>query len=247
MHSMWSFTETTHEVAESDLKRAVAAITAIIPPDFCSEELFHPDGYDDLVSCVLDAVGSVGVRYAAVENGIARFRTYCAVNGVPQPTTPAQFLSTFSDHLDDEGAWFAANLWNYQRTSTQGGVLKNFAMQQFFEILAAAEIETAQDLLDNITNAALREVLRSVKGQSDSVSIIYLFMLAGYRDGVKDDRMIGRYFERLLGKVLTTPEKAVLLMAVADQLRPQYPCVDANMLDHLLWLVESGRWSPDGR
>ena len=22
---------------------------------------------------------------------------------------------------------------------------------------------------------------------------------------------------------------------------------DANMLDHLLWLVESGRWSPDGR
>jgi len=247
MHSMWSFTETTHEVNEDDLERAVAAITAIIPPDFCSEELFHPDGYDDLVSCVLDAVGSVGVRYNAVVNGIARFRTWCAVNGVPQPTTPAQFLSTFSDHLDDEGVWFAANLWNYQRTSTQGGVLKTFAMQQFFEILAAAEIETTQDLLDHITNAALREALRSVKGQRDSVSIIYLFMLAGYRDGVKDDRMIGRYFEHLLGKVLTTPEKAVLLMAVADRLRPQYPCVDANMLDHLLWLVESGRWSPKGR
>ena len=42
MHSMWSFTETTHEVNEDDLERAVAAITAIIPPDFCSEELFHP-------------------------------------------------------------------------------------------------------------------------------------------------------------------------------------------------------------
>ena len=247
MHSMWSFTETTHEVNEDDLERAVAAITAIIPPDFCSEELFHPDGYDDLVSCVLDAVGSVGVRYNAVVNGIARFRTWCAVNGVPQPTTPAQFLNTFSDHLDDEGAWLAGNLWNYQRTSTQGGVLKTFAMQQFFEILAAAEIETTQDLLDHITNAALREALRSVKGQRDSVSIIYLFMLAGYRDGVKDDRMIGRYFEHLLGKVLTTPEKAVLLMAVADRLRPQYSCVDANMLDHLLWLVESGRWSPKGR
>jgi len=64
---------------------------------------------------------------------------------------------------------------------------------------------------------------------------------------VKDDRMIGRWFERVLRTQISTGQKAIILMAAADELRLDYPCVDAHMLDHLIWLVESGRFSPSAQ
>jgi hypothetical protein len=161
--------------------------------------------------------------------------------------TPKQFLEVFADHLDDEGEWFADHLWNHQRTAPRGGVLKTFAMQQIFEIFVRYGITTTKDLIDQISNLELRRELESVKGQSRFVSLIYLYMLAGYRDGVKDDRMIERWFERVIGTQISTGQKAIILMAVADELRLDYPCVDAHMLDHLIWLVESGRFSPSAQ
>jgi hypothetical protein len=243
MKKLWQYTGEIYEVEDEAVEKVSAALRAIIPPNFGDDPTFHPDGYDDLVCCVMDAVGSVGVRYTAVTNGLKKFRAYVAQHGL-EVTTPQQFLHVFADHLDDEGDWFADNLWNHQRTSTRGGINKTFAMPQIFEIFVRFGIATTKDFTDNIGNDELRRELLSVKGQSQFVSLIYLAMLAGYRDGVKDDRMIGRWFERVLGIEISTGQKAIILMAVADELRSEFPSVDAHMLDHFIWLVESGRFKP---
>jgi hypothetical protein len=246
LKKLWQYTNETYEVPDEAVDLVVAVLRGIIPQSFCEDDYFHPDGYDDLVSCVLDAVGSVGVRYTAVTNGLKKFRAYVAQHEL-EVTTPQQFLDVFADHLNDEGEWFANNLWNHQRTSTRGGISKTFAVQQIFEIFVSYGIATTKDLIDQISNLELRRELESVKGQSRFVSLIYLYMLAGYRDGVKDDRMIGRWFERVLRTQISTGQKAIILMAATDALRSDFPCVDAHMLDHLIWLVESGRFSPSAQ
>ena len=243
MKKLWQYTGEIYDVQDEAVEKVATSLRGIIPSNFCDDPTFHPDGYDDLVCCVMDAVGSVGVKYTAVTNGLTKFRNYLARHEL-EVTTPQQFLEVFSDHLDDDGEWFADHLWNHQRTSTRGGINKTLAMQQIFEIFVRFGISTTQDLTDNIGSGELRRELESVKGQNRFVSLIYLAMLAGYRDGVKDDRMIGRWFERVLGTQISTGEKAIILMAVADELRTEFPSVDAHMLDHLIWLVESGRFKP---
>ena len=210
-----------------------------MPADFCSNGLYRSDGYGDLVRCVMDAVGSIGVRYQAVVNGLEKFDTFCRVNEITRPTTPKAFLDQFSSFLDDQGEWLATRIWNFQRTSTRSGILKTEAMVRMFRVLVAHGIETTNDLLVNVSNREVRRALEAIPGQSEGVSISYLFMLAGYRDGVKDDRMIARWFDAVLGVSISTGQKAIILIETSRRLATSFPCADAKELDHFIWRYES--------
>ena len=117
-------------------------------------------------------------------------------------------------------------------------------MVRWLTILDRYEIQSPQELIAQIDNQKLKQELLGVPGQSRYVSLIYFFMLAGYRDGVKDDRMIARWFEDVCGLFVTTPKKAVILMCLADELRSDNSCMTAAELDHLIWLMASGEWTP---
>lgn len=231
----------------ADVEVFVAYFSATVPPDVLDNPTFTPDGYDDLVSCVLDAVGSVGVRYQNVERGLARFRRYVAEHELGPVETPTQFLETFADHLDDGGQWFAETWWNRQRTSTRSGILKTAAMQRVFEILVDSGIETTAQLVARVDDEALLAALERVPGQSRHVSIGYLSMLAGYRDGVKDDRMVEAFFVERLGRSIPSTEKIAIFVAVAERLQGQFPGITAFHLDHVAWLIQSRRWTPPMR
>lgn len=240
----WDFESREVDVPDHVINTVRAQIVPLIPPNFCSDSDFRSDGYlDDLVSCVLDSVGSVGVRYTNVINGLEKYRSYCQANFGFVPTTPKEFLSAFASDISDPDV-LASAIWTRHRTATRGGILKVEAMVRWLTILDRYGIQSPQELVAKIDDVKLKQELLKVPGQSRYVSLIYFFMLAGYRDGVKDDRMIQSWFEEECGLRLETPVKAVSFMIIAEELRNQYPCMTAAELDHLVWLVVSNRWSP---
>jgi len=240
----WDFESRQVEIPDHVINTVRSQIVPLIPPNFCSDPDFRSDGYlDDLVSCVLDSVGSVGVRYTNVINGLKKYRTYCEANFGFVPTTPKEFLSAFATDIKNSDE-LADAIWTRHRTAPRGGILKVEAMVRWLTILNRYEIQYPQDLIAQIDNQQLKQELLGVPGQSRYVSLIYFFMLAGYRDGVKDDRMIQSWFEKECGLYLETPVKAVSFMIIAEELRNQFPCMTAAELDHLVWLVVSGRWTP---
>jgi hypothetical protein len=241
---VWEFTGEEVVVPETQIEAVRQRIVDLLPTTFCSDDRFRSDGYDSLVKCVMDAIGSVGVKYTTVINCLRKFEDHCQREGIGPVNTPAEFLNVFAPHLSD-GAWLATNLWNRQRTSTSSGILKIEAMVRWFVILDRHGIQTPQQLVAQVANPLLKQELLAVPGQSEFVSLIYFFMLANYRDGVKDDRMIARWFETTCGLFISTAHKAVILMEVAELLHDQYPCLTAAELDHLIWLVQSDRWSPE--
>jgi hypothetical protein len=239
----WEFESIEVAVPDSTVDAVRNRLLELIPQTFCTDVRFRSDGYPgDIVSCVMDAVGSVGVRYISVIRGLEKFRTFSEQQFQEVPTTPQNFLLLFRNYLDNPDL-LAESIWTRQRTSTRGGILKVEAMVRWMSILDEHDIQTPSELLVRVDDRKLKKSLLSVPGQSKYVSLIYFFMLAGYRDGVKDDRMIERWFSDECKVDITTPQKAVILMILADELLESFPCMNAAELDHLIWLVASNRWS----
>ena len=240
----WEFESREITVPETQLQAVRERLTPLIPTTFCEEAIFRCDGYpDDLVACVLDAIGSVGVRYKNVIRGLEKFRKYSIENFGRVPTTPNDFLRDFSPFANSPGS-LAGVIWSRHRTSSRGGTLKIEAMFRWMQILNRYQIQTPHQLLLQIDSRGLKEDLLATPGQTRYVSLIYFFMLAGYKNGVKVDRMIQKWFKKECGLTIDAAPKAVILMKIAEELSDEFPCISAAELDHFIWLIVSNRWSP---
>jgi hypothetical protein len=204
--------------------------------------------YASLPLCVIDAVYSIGVRYASVRNVIRRYCAYagvtcfCATRGVPPPRAEQESISAFVSRLRGHSdAELALTVFgNQQRTSTRSGILKAGAVRRFAEALALHRIETLQDIRRAADLAAIERDVRRVPGQTSGISWSYFLMLAGREDLVKPDRRILGFLSRALGRPARVDEARFLLAAAARELQAEFPGLEPRTLDHVIWKRESG-------
>lgn len=232
--------EAAPPTVDAQVEAVVLAARAFGPPDGWPT----PDGYGSLALCVLDAIWSIGVRYAGVTNVVARYRELVAARGGDADTHgPAELLAV-ATHYESFAA-LAAALGNRQRTSTRSGILKAEAVTLGCQVLADLEIWDTTTLLelDDFGLSTLRKRFIAVPGQGSGLSFDYLLMLAG-RPGVKGDRMVRRFVGRALGvdRDVRADEASALVTAAAAVLD-----VDAHRLDFVIWgAMSDGRAAPDG-
>jgi hypothetical protein len=211
------------------------------------DELF----YQSLPLCALDAVFSIGVRWQAVRNVVAR---YCALAGVQTfrprgsaapPRTEQESVTSFCTRLASWGTpdQIAALLGSRQRTSTSGAsILKAEATLRFAEQLRAHGIEYLQDMaaLSDEREALVLAAIRTIPGQRSGISWTAFRLCAGDEDQVKPDRMVRRFILAALGRDVS-PEAAVdLVRGAARILRGTYPDLTPRLLDAQIWKYQSG-------
>jgi hypothetical protein len=200
--------------------------------------------YASLPLCVLDAVFSVGIRYESVRAVVHR---YCEHVGVPRlrpersqlPSPRKQHtIAAFIAIVERQGveAFATDVLANRCRTSTHGSsILKSDASLQFAKVLQRHEINVLQDITNRTGDTELDRDLRSIKGQSSGISVVYFFMLAGSDDLIKPDRMILRFLRRALQRPVSKSESQELLMQACKALQTSYPGLTPRSLDHVIW------------
>jgi len=224
--------------------------------DFCEQELnlaaaYLPQEYfyHSLSLCVIDAVYSIGVRYAGVRNVVHR---YCVHFGLQEfrnsrevvpPQDAQEPLSAFVQKIDTIGVErFAKEIFrNRQRTSSRNGILKSQAVLRFASTLNAHGVCFLQDVQSRATDSKLEAALRLIPGQTSGISISYFFMLSGNEHLVKPDRWIGRFLARRLGVEPSPAEAQSLVVAACAILLAQYAHLTPRLLDYTIWSYERGR------
>ncbi|MFG2052817.1 hypothetical protein ACGFI9_02195 [Micromonospora sp. NPDC048930] len=198
-----------------------------------------PPGYpDSLALCVIDAIWSIGVRYAGVENVVERYRTSRQrAGGDPDRDGLPELLEHFERIGGPET--FAAEVNNRQRVSTHSGaVLKAEAVYQAALGLTEAQVGTCEELRVAATGphqAQVKNAWVDVPGQGSGISWRYLLMLVGL-PGVKPDRWICRFVARALGRATIVPDTAACLVVESSNLMGVSP----TSLDHEIWRYERG-------
>ena len=198
--------------------------------------------YPSLSLCVIDAVYSIGVRYAQVEAVVER---YCARYRVEAETCGGQLplprdqdaISALAARIDATGPErFAAEvLLNKGRTSTRNGILKAVAVRRFCAGLSAHKVEYLQDVPAAAANKRLADDIKCIPGQRSGISFVYFLMLAGCEDFVKPDRMVRRFLESVLQRTVGIDECQMLLAGAVAELRPRFPGVTPLLLDSVIW------------
>lgn len=215
---------------EPKLLAVLREVERLGPPSTWPE----PDGYPGLALCTLDAVWSIGVRYAGVIKVVERYRCLAANQGRDADQDGCRDLIASVAEIGGPER-FAEALSNRQRTSSRNGILKAEAVA----LSAQALVDTGVDSVANLKALApegLQDVqarFRGVHGQGSGLSFDYLLMLAGL-PGVKADRMIRRFVTRALGAepsdLADAGDARDLVIAAARELG-----VDAHRLDHAIW------------
>lgn len=204
------------------------------------------DRWTHLSLCVLDAVFSIGARYATT---IRTVRSYAAHAGLTHVAEPAEAVGagTFAaaeepvtalrERLEDRGPGSFARevVFNRQRTSPRGGVLKAEAALGYSRVLERHSIQRLADvtdlLVDDAALAAVETELTRTPGHgTHGVRMGYLWMLAGSDDLIKPDRMVLGWLTAGLGRTPTVPDARDILADTAGALG-----VTPWQLDHAIW------------
>jgi hypothetical protein len=199
--------------------------------------------YANLPLCVIDAVFSIGVKYASTKRVPPRWA------GAQTPPWPlhrrgttvehsiSDFLSALTPFTCGE---LAVNIFqNSQRTSSRSGILKAEAVRQFAAALQKAGIERFADLEDETKLELAEAFVRDVKGQSSGISFDYFRILVGH-ETVKADRMVCRFVARAAGLEHVAPTVAKLAVIDATVLlKPEFPNLNTRLLDYVIWNYES--------
>jgi hypothetical protein len=219
----------------TDVNRVLAAMPPIVQrgPEF---------RYASLPLCILDAVYSLGARYATVEAMVERYVTHYRLpryrDSFDQLPPRDQQLTTASlvgqiDELGDER--FAADVLGNRRRawSSYNAPLRSTAVRHAARVLDAQSVSVLQDVAGRDTTS-LRRALRTVPGwRSTDRGPAYLFMLAGDTSLVKPDRWVLRFIQRTVGHPVTDKEAQRLLSGAADTLG-----VAATDVDYTIWTHE---------
>jgi hypothetical protein len=194
--------------------------------------------YESLALALIDAVWSIGVRYAGVLNVLERYRAARRREDADPDRDTPQDLATFINRVGGPEA-FAGVVQNRQRTWSRSGILKAEAVMLAAELLAAAGLETPRDLAAPTPEylAALRDRWTALPGQGSGLSWDYFLMLTGLQ-GVKADRMVRRFVAEALGvdeQAMSQREAHALVTEAATRLG-----VEVSQLDYAIWLHQSG-------
>lgn len=202
------------------------------------------DRWCHLSLCVIDAVFSIGARYASTWNTARRYAAYAGLVPVTAPAEEVQAgrcadteetLSEFADRVSDLAPEeFARIVGNLQRTSSRGGIRKAEAVQQYAAILQSHDVERLADVGELLSDPSLaahvEAALATVPGHGSGVRVSYLWMLTGDDHHVKADRMVTRWLSSVLGRPVAVAEAGDLVRAASDQCR-----VTPWVLDHAIW------------
>lgn len=197
--------------------------------------------YASLPLALLDAVFSIGVRYASTRNVVIR---YCSHYELLRIRPHAEFLPPDAQHTVSDmiskieavevEAFADRILFNRQRTSAKNGILKADAVLQCARILQSYGIETMQNF-----HACGKEELKmdfcAVPGQQSGKSFVYLEMLCGNDNYCKPDRHIVRFVSDALERPVSAEQAAFYLKQACALLQRQHPNLTMRTLYHTIW------------
>lgn len=196
--------------------------------------------YASLPLCVIDAVFSIGVKYASTQNVVDH---YCAYFHQPKYLSQVygcqtdHTISQLIDNIEAVGVENAANyiFRNHQRTSTKNGILKAEAVLRFAKILKKYGVETFDGLRYENLPPGMEKKIRMIPGQKSGLSFHYFCMLVGDDTQAKPDRHVLRFLKESTGKDFSIVEVQEILTATVDQLKELYPNLSVRLLDHAIW------------
>ena len=211
--------------------------------DLYNAKLSDEYHYESLSLCVIDAVFSIGVRYASTRQTVIK---YCDFYGMKRirddfnslPIEAEQeSISQLINKIENKGIEEFTDevLKNRQRTSSCNGILKTDAVLRFAKILREVNVEYLQDIYRVINNDKFEEEIKKIPGQKSGISLKYFFMLAGSSDFIKPDRMIIRFLEKVLNRKVDIEEAQSLLREASEILKVQFPHITPRILDHEIW------------
>ncbi|MEX0970382.1 MAG: hypothetical protein WD046_08075 [Paracoccaceae bacterium] len=204
--------------------------------------------YASLPLCVVDAVFSIGVRYASTQKvvsnlcsytGWARFASSREARGAGE-CGPSDLVALFDAH-GIEGMTEAV-FQNRQRTSSRSGILKAEAVLLFCRALLEAGINSYTDF-DQDRREYAEAMILGLPGQSSGIAFDYFMMLAGDNNLIKPDRMVQRYVGNALGlNTIPQPRQAAILVRLAakELLRRGHHWSPLS-LDHAIWKHQSSK------
>ena len=210
-------------------------------PNLSSAEEY---GYHHLPLCIIDAVFSIGVRYASTENTVKRFCDYFRVTRLREkelvPPSDQLSVSEFLQlHIDLTLPEMAEKVYqNKQRTSTRNGILKAEAVYLFAKVVQSFGVEYLQDVGLILGNESFELKVAKIPGQSSGLSTRYFYMLAGDENFIKPDRMIRRFIYSAIQRDLSLDECQELLVEAHAELVKEYPSLTPRSLDHQIWLCQ---------
>jgi hypothetical protein len=205
--------------------------------------------YQSLPFCVIDAVYSIGVKYASTKKVVINYCNYFKMqrirnnrNNLPQ-TESQESIEAFLTKFNELGIeTFKSNIFdNRQRTSSRNGILKSEAVFRFAEVLKRYSINFFQDVPLIIANDSFESDVRRIPGQTSGISLNYFFMLAGSENFIKADRMIIRFLENILNRPVTREEAQSCLAHVKDELIKEYPNLTLRLFDSVIWNYQRRR------
>lgn len=201
---------------------------------------FNPAGYDSVALCIIDSIYSTGNHYSGVMNAIAKYQQRRAgEGGEPHADTASDLIAASERWGGVQGLSEATNKWRCW--ANHDAPLKAEAALCAAKILAAHNVEDIDDVrshLDAPTQQDSSPIKRGwiqIPGHRSGLTWTYFLMLAGV-PGVKADRMIVRYVERVLGQPVDSRTAAALVSEIADRRG-----LRRTKLDHAIWRYESGR------
>ena len=211
-----------------------------------ASEWESPNGYrSSLALCVMDSIWSLGIRYQTVEKVLDRYlkaRGHTGLEASQGCLDGPRALLGWVEALDTgggSGEAFAGAVQNWNRTSSVNGILKAEAVLQACSLLNSMGIDSTGDLLaqSDLVEPRWRT---EIKGQASGISWKYVLMLAG-QSGVKPDRMIHRFMQRMRVDAGMSPEDFV--QAIVNGIGRED--IDATAVDHRIWSIERETTSDD--
>lgn len=200
--------------------------------------------YKNVPFCVIDSVFSIGVRYEGVKNVVNKVKGYLARDTFDDDfsqLTTSSYLDIINGLSYDE---LADKIYNKQRTSTTNGILKAEAVSLFLKVLKKHNIEAISDIPSVYNNSGFENEIMNIKGQGTGLSLKYFYMLSGYEDLIKPDRMILRFLSNIINRELSFDSATEILVEVAKEIsRVKNRKITAKQLDNIIWKYQREKTS----
>ncbi|PKO18978.1 MAG: hypothetical protein CVU39_00055 [Chloroflexi bacterium HGW-Chloroflexi-10] len=202
--------------------------------------------YASLPLCVIDAVFSIGVRYASTEMTVKRFAAFFRVplvskNGFPERGEQLSIADLLGFYATYSTAEMAESIYqNRQRTSSRNGILKAEAVLRFGQVCFEQGVNVLQDVVGVIGDARFEAAIEEIPGQRSGISLRYFYMLAGRDDFIKPDRMVMRFLFSATGQHYCVEDCHTAVVGACGLLEEEYPGLTPRALDYQIWLYQRG-------
>lgn len=194
--------------------------------------------YQNISSCVIDAVFSIGISYQQTQKAVERYNEYFKLKQfrdseeypmVTQQESLLQFIKNTEKVGFDQ---MATGIYkNRCRTSTHpNSILKSEAVYLFAKVLNKYGVNYFQDINKLLENEFFESEIRKVPGQGTGISLDYFYMLSGNENFVKVDRMMLRFIKDALGYLPNKNEIINIIREVSSKFD-----ISPRFLDYQIW------------